>query len=338
MNSVSDQVRTVLVTGGSGYLASWVIVALLRQGFNVRTTIRNLAKADEVRAMIAGQIDPNGRLAFFAADLLKDEGWARAAEGSDGVIHVASPMQGQDVVTPAREGTRRVLEAAACAGARRVALTSSVAAALPPLGQAGTIDETLWTERPDQPLYQYPRAKTLAERDAWTFVREKGRGLELTTVLPGFIQGPVMGADYSGSVDVVALMLRGKMPATPRIGFGIVDVRDLAELHVRALLSPAAAGERFLAMGDFLWLSDFAAILRARFGQKAAKAPTRVMPDWLVRIMARFNPQLAELAPDLGVRRTADASKAERLLGWKTRPAQESVADAARSLIERGLV
>jgi dihydroflavonol-4-reductase len=342
MSPVPHETRTVLVTGGSGYLGSWVIVTLLRQGFRVRTTIRNLARQSEVLATIASQVDLEDRLAFFAADLLKDEGWARAAEGCDYAIHVASPMlvgefAGQDIIAPAREGTRRVLEAAARAGVKRVLLTSSGVAALPPVGKNITINETMWTERPDKPVYQYPRAKTLAERDAWSFIKEEGKGMELATVLPAFIQGPVMGADYSGSVDVIAKMLAGKMPAVPRIGMSIVDVRDVADLHVRAMLSQSAAGERFLAAGDFLWLSDFAAILRKHFGEKAAKAPVRVIPDWLVRIMALFNPQLAQLAPDLGIKRSIDESKAMRLLGWKTSPATESIVDAAASLIDRGL-
>jgi dihydroflavonol-4-reductase len=340
--------RTILVTGGSGYLGSWVIVTLLRQGFRVRTTIRDLAKEGQVRSMIAGQVyredrSPEDRLTFSPADLLKDEGWARAADGCDSVIHVASPLpfgefRKADIITPARQGTRRVLEAAARCGVKRVVLTSSVRAALPLIGESATVDETRWTERPDEPIYQYAHAKTLAERDAWAFVREYGGLMELTTVLPGFILGPVMGSDYSGSVHVVGLMLGGKMPVVPRIGFGIVDVRDVADLHVRAMLSPAAAGERFLAAGDFLWLSDMAAILHQKLGSKAAKAPRRVMPDWLVRLLALFNAEMAQIAPDLGVRREIDASKAERLLAWKTRPAAESIVDAANGLIERGLV
>jgi dihydroflavonol-4-reductase len=343
MSPAPDTPRPVLVTGGSGYLSSWVIVTLLQRGFAVRTTIRDLAREDEVRAMIGSQVDPGARLAFFTADLLKDGGWARSVEGCDYVVHIASPMpvgeyKRQDIITPAREGTRRVLEAASQASVRRVVLTSSAAAALPPLDEPMTINETLWTERPKKRIYQYPRAKALAERDAWAFIQARGGSPELTTILPGFIQGPVLGKDYSGSVDLVALMLRGKMPAAPRIGFGIVDVRDLADLHVRAMLSPVAANERFLAVGDFLWLSEFAAILRERFGERAAKSPTRVIPDWLVRLLALLSPEMAQIAPDLGVRRTVDASKAERLLGWKTRPASDSVADAASSLLEKDLV
>jgi len=338
MSRAAPENQTVLVTGGSGFLASWVIVTLLRRGFHVRTTIRDLARESEVRATIAGQIDPQNRLVFHAADLLKDEGWSGATEGCDYVIHVASPMQvgeyrKQDIVTPAREGTRRVLEAAARASVQRVVLTSSGMAALPPSGESAPIHEMHWTERPDKPAYQYPRAKTLAERDAWSFVGGQDGGMELTTILPGFIQGPVMGADYSGSIDVVALMLDGKMPAVPRVGFNIVDVRDLADLHVHAMLAPAAAGQRFLAAGDFLWLSDIAAVLRRAFGERAAKAPTRVMPDWLTRTMAVLNPQLAQLVPSLGVRQVMDVSKVQSLLGWKARPAAESIVDTGKSLL-----
>jgi dihydroflavonol-4-reductase len=343
MSTPSDQLRTVLVTGGTGYLGSWVIVTLLRQGFIVRTTVRNLAREGELRAMIASEVDPGDRLSVYAADLLKNEGWDHAAAGSDYIIHTASPMpvgefKGQDIVTPAREGTRRVLEAATIADVKRVVLTSSGVAALPPLGQTAPISERSWTERPDKAAYKYAHAKTLAERDAWEFVRSNHGGPELTTILPGFIQGPVMGPDFSGSVELVAKMLQGKMPAVPRIGFRIVDVRDLAELHVRAMISPPAAGERFLAMGEFLWLIDFARILRERFGEGAAKAPTRVMPDWLVRFLALFIDDMASVKPDLGVEQSADVSKVERMLNWKTRPAAQSVADAAESLFERGLV
>ena len=333
--------RTVLVTGGSGFVASWVIIELLRAGFAVRTTIRDLAREAEVRAMIGSEVDPRDRLSFFAADLLRDEGWDRAADGSDYVLHVASPMptgeyRKQDVIGPAREGTRRVLEASLKAGVRRVVLTSSTAAAMPEGKEAA--DETVWTDRPAKPIYDYPRAKTLAERDAWAFAAAAGGRMELTTVLPSSIQGPVLGRDYSASVDVVGLMLKGKLPAFPRIGWGIVDVRDLAVLHIRAMTAPRAAGERFIGSGEFLWFSDIARILRERLGARAARVPTRTIPDFVVRLGAWFNPEMARLAPSLGIRHEYSSAKAERLLGWRARPAAASVIDTANSLIARKLV
>jgi dihydroflavonol-4-reductase len=338
-----QQAGTVLVTGGSGYLGSRIIVTLLASGLTVRTTVRSAHREAEVRAMIEREVDAGDRLTFSTADLLMDEGWKRAMRDVDRVIHVASPMpvgefKGQDILAPAREGTRRVLQAATEAGVRRVVLTSSGSAALPAIGRASPMTEETWTDRPDIPAYHYARAKTMAEQEAWAYVRSRPDAPELTTILPGFIQGPVLGSDFSASVDMIAQMLRGKMPAVPRIGFRIVDVRDLANLHMQAMLSPVAAGERFLAMGEFLWLIDFARILRAHFGERATKAPTRTMPDWLVRIFALFSKDLAAIAPDIGVIHAPDLSKAERLMGWRTRSASLSVIDAAESLFAQGLV
>jgi dihydroflavonol-4-reductase len=342
MNNESEP-QTVLVTGGSGYLGSWMIVALLQRGFVVRTTVRDQAREAGLRQAIETQIDPSDNLTVYVADLLNDEGWAQAAEGADSVIHVASPMpvgefKGQDILTPAREGTRRVLEVATAAGVKRVVMTSSAVAALPPIGQTRPITEDNWTSRPDKPAFNYLRAKTSAERDAWAFVKATKDTPELTTILPGFIQGPVMSEDYSGSVDLVAQMLQGKMPAVPKIGFHIVDVRDLAELHIKAMLSSQAAGQRFLAAGDFLWLIDFANILRENFADAAAKAPKKVLPDWLVRLLALVNKDMASIAPDLGIEHRINISKAQRMLDWTTRPAKQSIVDGAASLLSQRLV
>ncbi len=339
----TSRTETVLVTGGSGYLGSRIIVTLLEQGFAVRATVRSPDREAELRTMIASEADKTAGLSVYVADLLKDDGWEQAAKGATHVIHSASPMpagefRGGDLLTPAREGTRRVLEAATKAGVKRVVVTSSALAALPPLGSFAPIDETLWTERPDKPAFAYARAKTLAEQAAWSFVESRLNAPQLTTILPGFIQGPVLGADYSASVDLIAQMMTGKMPMAPRVGFIVVDVRDLADLHVRAMLSPEAAGERLLAMGDFLWLTDFANILQQRFGARANKVPKRNMPDWLAKTLALFNKDLASLVPELGVERTGNSAKAKRLLNWQTRPAAQSITDAGASLIEKGLV
>ncbi|MDH2425910.1 NAD-dependent epimerase/dehydratase family protein [Sphaerisporangium sp. TRM90804] len=335
---------TVLVTGGSGFVGSWVIAKLLGRGHRVRTTVRRLSRENDVRAMLAPLVSPEAqaRLSFHEADLLRDAGWKAAVTGADHVLHVASPMRtgeyrGQDVVTPAREGTRRVLEASLAGGVRRVVITSSAAAAVPKDKEA-LADETVWTEVPEGPLHDYPRAKTLAERDAWRLVQGSGDRMELVTVLPTLIQGPVLGADYSASVDLPGLMLRGRMPLAPRLGYSVVDVRDLADLHVLAMTRPEAAGQRFLAAGEFLWISDMAQTLRDALGPAAARTPRRTAPDWAVRLGARFNAELAQLAPGLGVRSNVSARKAETLLGWRTRPARDSLVDAARSLMDKKLV
>jgi dihydroflavonol-4-reductase len=327
---------TVLVTGGTGYLASWLIVQLLERGYDVRATVRDLSRADEARAAV-GEQAPADALTFVRADLLSDEGWDAAVAGADYVLHAASPLgtdRSQDLVAVAREGIKRVLTASSKAGVRRVVLTSSGIAAL--AGHTDDlVDETLWGETSDKPADAYARSKILSERDAWSFVSSDEGGLELTTILPGFIQGPALGHSGEGSSwELVRRLLSGKMPAIPNIGLGIVDVRDLADLHIRAMTAPQAAGERFLAVGQFLWCREIAAMLRADLGAQASKVPTRKLPNFVARLGARVSPDMALIVPMLGQHIRVDSSKAERLLDWRSRPARDSVVDAARSLLD----
>lgn len=342
MTRPTPTTQTVVVTGGTGYLATWVIVRLLEQGYRVRTTVRALRRSDDVRQAVAAGLGRQAELSFVQADLLSDAGWADAMADADFVVHTASPMpvgeyRGQDLVRPAREGTRRVLTAAARAGVARTVLTSSTEAARPRV-TTQTVDETVWSQLPDKPENRYARSKTMAEQEAWALVEQDPAGMELATILPASIQGPVLGPDYSGSVDLIRMMLSGKMPAVPNFGFAFVDARDLADLHVRAMTAPAAAGQRFLAVGDFLWFRDVAQLLRDNLGRDAAKVSTRRLPDVVVRLAGRVNPELAMIAAGLHRKVDIDAGKAERLLGWRTRPARQSLLDAARSLIERGIV
>jgi dihydroflavonol-4-reductase len=335
--------ETVLVTGGSGFLGGWTVVELLRRKYSVRTTIRDLTRAPQVRAMVATEVDPGDRLRFVQADLLKDRGWDEATADADFVLHVASPMpvgefRGQDVIRPAREGTLRVLRAARKAAVKRVVITSSTAAAAPPAGSAGVVsDETIWTDLPPKPIHNYARSKTLAEQDAWAYVRDNG-GIELTTVLPNQIQGPVLGHDFSPSVSIIAMMLRGKLPAVPRIGWGIVDVRDVVELHMRAMNSPKAPGQRFIANSDFLWLKDVAQILREELPDKAAKVGTRTLPNFVVRLGGLVNYEMKQLAAGLDDKPLLSAAKAKRMLDWTPRTAREAVVATAHSLVDKGFV
>ena len=332
----------VLVTGGSGYLAGFVILQLLEAGRTVRTTIRDLARADALRATLDPHVS-TARLTFHAANLLSDPGWDAAMAGSGQVIHVASPMpvreyRNQDLEKPAREGVRRVLEAARRAGVRRVVMTSSTAAASPRVFGTAPSDETVWTDLSDKTVGPYARSKTLAEQDAWALAAAAGDALQLTAILPGFVQGPALGPSVSGSLELPLRMLTGRLPLVPRVSFCGVDTRDAAELHIRALTDDRAVGQRIIAAGPPLWFREIAATLKQHLGAKAAKVSTREAPDWLIRATGLFNADARFLAADLGKRRTYASTKAESILGRPLRPLAEAVVAAGESLLHYGLV
>lgn len=331
----------VLVTGGSGFIAGYVIRQLIGEGWQVHTTIRSLAREDQVRAALS--ID-NDRLHFFAADLMSDDGWHAAAERCSHVAHIASPLPAggvrhpDDLIVPAREGALRALRAARDAGAKRFVMTSSVAAIAYGNRSKSMFTEADWTDVTSPDAYPYVQSKTLAERAARDWVAQQGGGMEFCTVNPALVLGPVLNGDYSASVEVVSRLLNGSIPGLPRIGFGIVDVRDVADLHVRCLTAPNMAGERFIASDPFIWMEDVARILREEFGEAARRVPKRRLPDFLVRIGARFDPMVRQVVTELGNVRGTDASHAKAVLGWVPRPARDSIIDTARSLIDKGLV
>jgi dihydroflavonol-4-reductase len=334
--------ETVLVTGGTGFIARWCIVELLERGYRVRTTVRSLSRQFAVRDAVTRAVDPTDRLCCVAADLTSDDGWDTAVAGCDYVLHVASPLGldgSGDLVGPARDGALRVLRAATAADVKRVVLTSAANTASPSsYRDEGVSDETLWTD-PDVPgLPAYRRSKTLAERAAWTFMETAPSSTTLTTVLPGAVFGPILDTDNLGSVQVVKRLLKGNMRGTPRIGLEVVDVRDIADVHIRAMTTPHAAGQRFLATGEFMWMADVARVLRDRLGADAARVPTRTIPDAIVRLVAVFDPGLQAITPGLGRRSRHTTAKAERLLGWKPRPAADTITDCARSLLANGAV
>lgn len=331
--------ETVLVTGGTGFVAGWCIVALLDRGYAVRATVRSLAKEPAVRAAVASAGATGERLTFVVADLTKDDGWDAAVAGCAYVLHVASPLGGETspdpgaFIAPARDGTLRVLRAAVKAGVKRVVMTSAAAAARPPLGSDRVSDETIWADRADPQFDGYRVSKILAERAAWEAMGEAAGTTELATVLPGAVFGPILAAENLGSVGIIDGLLRGRPAALPRLGFWVVDVRDLADLHIRAMTSPDAAGERFIAAGDFMWMEDIARTLRAKLGSRAAKVPTRRLPTFIVRLLLPFVPHLRALAPLLGRRYALTSEKARRVLGFSPRPAATTVVDCAESLL-----
>jgi nucleoside-diphosphate-sugar epimerase len=334
---VSDQ-GTVLVTGGTGFLGAWCIVALLDSGYAVRTTVRDPAREPEVRDAVAGANGHTGNgLGFVTADLSRDDGWPEAVSGCDYVLHVASPFPAaqpkdpDELIVPAREGALRVLRASLDAGVKRVVLTSSVAAVR---GGArdGTLTEDDWSDPDDTNLTPYARSKTAAERAAWELVRSEDAADRLAAINPGAIIGPLLSDDPSFSLQGISRLLEG-MPGLPRLGFSWVDVRDVADLHIRAMTSPAAGGERFIAVARFLWMAEVAAVLRERLGERAAKVPTRKVPNVMVRGMALVDREARTVVPDLGKRVEYSAEKAKSRLGWSTRPVEDTIVDCAESLL-----
>jgi dihydroflavonol-4-reductase len=338
---MNDSDGAVLVTGGTGFLGGWCVASLLERGYDVRTTVRDLARERAVRdAAEAAGVDPGTRLTVLAADLTSDAGWAEAIGGCRYVLHIASPfppVQPKDpdeLIVPARDGALRVLRAALDAGVQRVAMTSSIAAVRSDRSSSETAPytEADWTNGEDSSRTPYVRSKTLAEHAAWQHVRSVGAEDRLAVINPGAIIGPALSDDHSYSLQAIQRLLAG-MPAAPRLGFSFVDVRDVADLHIRALTDPAGGGERFIATDRFLWMAQVAAILRERLGGAAKRVPTRVAPNLVIRAMALFDGSVRSVVGDLGKESWFSSDKARATLGWKTRPVEDSVEDCARSLV-----
>jgi nucleoside-diphosphate-sugar epimerase len=339
--------RTVLVTGGTGFLGGWCIASLLDRGYPVRTTIRNLAREGDVRAAVAaaGSGERDDALTVLSADLGSDAGWPEAVAGCACVLHVASPFppsqprDPDELIVPARDGALRVLRAALDAGAERIVLTSSVAAVRNggPPRNGSTYTEEDWTDGDNTSLTPYTRSKTIAERAAWDLVREAGATERLAVVNPGAIIGPALSSDRSFSLELIERLMKGAMPALPRLGFSLVDVRDVAALELLAMTSPDAGGKRLIATDQFMWMAEIAEVLRDRLGDEAAKVPTRVAPNLLIKAVAVFDSSVRSFTGDLGKRIEFSSGRA-RDLGWSPRPVEDSIVDTARSLQEHGVV
>ena len=337
----------VLVTGGSGFIGAHCILRLLAAAYRVRTTVRDLTREAMVRAMLKTVgAEPGDALTFASADLMSEARWPEAAAGCSYVLHVASPLPAyvpkheDELIVPAREGALRVLRAARDAGVKRVVMTSSFAAigyGKAPLDRP--FNEEDWTDPTARGLTAYTKSKTLAERAAWEFMAREGGSLELATVNPVVVFGPVLGPDYSTSIQVVQRLLDGSMPGCPRLIFGVVDVRDVADLHLRAMTDKAAKGERFLATGDgFMSMREIALALKARMGNVAKGVSTRELPDWLLRGAAIFSPVIRQIVPELGKVKNASNDKARRVLGWTPRSNEEAVIATGESLLRLKLL
>jgi len=336
----------VLVTGGSGFVAIHCIAALLRQGYRVRTTVRSMDRSHEVCDMLVRAGLGDSHIEFTEADLTSDKGWPEAVKGCRYVLHVASPFffgkneKEMDLTTPAREGTLRVLRASRDADVERVVLTSSFAAiGYGHTDQAADFTEESWTNVNGNDVSPYIRSKAIAEKSAWEFLAREGGALQLAAVNPVGIFGPALGPKLSASVEILQRMLKGEFPGVPRIAFGAVDVRDVADLHLLAMTRSEANSQRFLAIsGNAIPFLDYANILRQHLGPRGAKLPKRQLPDWMIRIFALIRPEAKDLIPQLGKRRNATSAKAQQLLGWQPRSIEEAVNSSADSLFDLGLV
>jgi dihydroflavonol-4-reductase len=333
----------VLVTGGTGFLGGHTVARLLAEGHRVRTTVRGLGREQEVRAAVAAAGIPaqvaRGRLEVVAADLAADEGWPEAVAGCTHVLHVASPFytvdpdRADELIGPAREGSLRVLRAARAAGVRRVVLTSSFAAVGYSPKPGDTYDESDWTDPADSES-PYIKSKVFAEAAVWDDVRREG-GPELTVINPTGIFGPVLSPRLSTSVALVKAMVDGNGTPMPRLYFGVVDVRDAAELHVRAMTHPKAAGERFLAgSGAAISYRQLSEIIAERFGSRISGLPIRELTDDEVREAARTVPALRDAVSRVGRIPVISTDKAREVLGWAPRGVEETIVDTAQSLLD----
>lgn len=339
--------KTVLLTGITGYIAKHIAAQLLDAGYAVRGSMRSMKRVQEVNAAVAkGVTDPSvlTRLSFCELDLTKDMGWNNAAMGVDAVIHTASPFpmtppkSESDLTGPAKDGMLRALKAAAEAKVERVIITSSTAAisgAPLPDGKAA-YDEDVWSDTESKTLSAYSKSKTLAERAAWDFVKSNAPEMKLTSINPGFVLGAPLDNEFGTSVAVIQRILRGKDPMVPQIGFTTVDVKDVAALHVKALTDDTSVGKRVMAVDQFLWFVDFAKLIKAEFSNR--RIPTRVAPNVLIKVLGLFDPAIRGIIPQLGESQKSDNSRARAMLGRDFIDAKDSAVETARYLVDKGLV
>lgn len=337
----------VLVTGGAGFIAAHTVAHLLSQGYRVRTTARSLDREAELRGQLARLgAEAGDALTVVVADLLSDDGWADAVSGCEYVLHVASPIphgepvNEDDVIRPTREGTLRVLRAARDAGVRRVVLMSAFHAIGFGWGRTDHVfTEADWSTLDGPGIDAYGKSKTFAERAAWEFMDAEGGAMELAVLNPVAVLGPVVSAHLSGGNALVERILGGELRAFPDIWIPIVDVRDVAVAERLAMVTPDAAGRRFIVgTGEGLKLAQIGSILREGLGERASRVGTRTVPSWVVRLAALVNPTFRAVTADLGIVKKIDASSVQRVLGWRSRPVEQTVLDAAESMLALGVV
>jgi len=342
---MSNKIK-VLVTGVTGFLGSHITIQLLEKGYTVIGTLRDMNRADKTREVIASHTNNADNLSFVEADLLNDKIWNEIMDGIDYVMHVASPFPSvlpkkeEELIIPAKQGTLNVLTAASNAGVKKVVLTSSSAAIIygkEKSNRSGLYSENDWTDLTNRKdTTPYIRSKTMAERAAWDFIEKDTSGLELTTICPGAILGPVLEEDLSASANIVVKTMDGSSPAIPKIGYEIVDVRSVADLHIRAMESNRARGERLIASAGYLTFRQVADILREKYPDR--KIPQMKLPNFMTKFISNFEKSLKPILLDLDIQRKMDNSRAKVLLNWEPISAEEAVIACAESVIRLNIV
>jgi dihydroflavonol-4-reductase len=337
--------KTVLITGVSGFIAKHCAVELLNAGCRVRGTVRSAGRTAEVKETLAKHADIS-RLEFAEADLESDDGWDEALRGCTHVLHIASPFPAgqpkdeQVLIRPAVQGTLRVLRAAKTAGVERLVQTSSTVAVQygHPRDRTAPFTEADWTVVDAPGVTPYAKSKTLAERAARDFVNEEGSGLHYSSINPGFVLGPTLDADLSASAQFIEMFLQGKYPGAPRLSFPCVDVRDVARMHRLALEADVPSDGRYLCVAECIWIIDIARAIKSELGKAARKVPSRVLPDWVVKLVGLFDPAARQFVPELGREVRMDNTLTREALPMTFIPAGEAAAAMARSLIELKVV
>ncbi|PHQ67853.1 MAG: hypothetical protein COB93_10830 [Sneathiella sp.] len=334
----------VTVTGASGFIAQHTIRQLLDAGYAVRGTVRDLGRAEDLTAALAKNSNVT-RLTFAEADLSHDEGWAAALDGAKYLLHMASPLptlepkDENDLIIPARAGALRALKAAVDAGVARIVMTSSIAAVGGGSTKTTPLTEADWSDT-TRDIGAYPKSKTLAEKAAWDYINSlpPENRPELVMINPGFVLGPLIAADASASHEVVRRLLAKEVPGIPNIGFNLVDVRDVAAAHVAALTAEAAPGNRYICVSQYFLFKDIAAEVREHVALRGYKVASRQIPDWVVRLLAKFNPALRVVASRLGQNIRFDTSKIKADLNWQPMTLGQSIRETADSLIDHKIV
>ncbi|MDR7131829.1 nucleoside-diphosphate-sugar epimerase [Algoriphagus sp. 4150] len=339
---------TVLVTGGTGFVGMRIILQLLERGYQVRTTIRNRKSIAKVKsALSTNNIASFERLSYEEAELTEDTNWARAMEGCSYVLSVASPVffdkpkKEEEAIRPAVEGILRILKFAKEAGVKRVVMTSNFGAVgFTQTDKSRETTEEDWTKPDAIGLSVYEKSKTLAEMAAWDFIKSKGGNLEFATINPVAILGPSLDAHISGSFHLLENLLNGTLKAIPNIPLNVVDVRDVADLHIRAMENPNANGQRFIASADGqISLPKIAELLRSERPKVAQKVTKRTLPNWVLNIAAVLNEQAKEGLFLTKMNRNVSNAKAKNVLGWKPVSSQEdAILSSVDSMVKFNLI